>query len=340
MAIITLSLNPSENNAVYDLLIIGAGIAGLAAGWAAKQDGYSVIILDKGCDVGGRLATRRIDGYIFNHGAQFITSKSPDFTKILQSATTAGAATRWQIDPNKKVYVGSPTMQSIPKFVAHGLSIYQNTTVKKITRESGGIVCEDTNGQRILAQKVVCTAPAPQSAELLVDEFPELAATAKSASYAPCWTVMLGLSNDSNIPSGPTIAPQNNIGWAVRETARPNCETYKPALTIQADSDWSRTHVNDEPEAVITQLIEKWKKATGCNLQNILYASAHSWLYAKVIIPANASAIIHQHNLVLAGDWLGGARVEYAFKSGIKAYKILHQTIFKKTAKPQHGHNI
>ena len=53
-----------------DILIIGAGIAGLAAGRMAQQAGLKVMIIDKGRRVGGRVSTRRIDGFVFNHGAR------------------------------------------------------------------------------------------------------------------------------------------------------------------------------------------------------------------------------------------------------------------------------
>ena len=93
---------PSSNGSPhYDLLIIGTGIAGLAAGRMAQQAGLKVMLIDKGQRVGGRVSTRRIDGFVFNHGAQFTTSRSADFGNILQAASTAGMATDWQIGDKK-----------------------------------------------------------------------------------------------------------------------------------------------------------------------------------------------------------------------------------------------
>ena len=94
-----------------DLLIIGAGIAGLAAGRMAQQAGLKVIMIDKGRRVGGRVSTRRIDGFVFNHGAQFVTSKSSDFGDVLHAANTAGMATNWQIEDKKTVVIGTPMMR-------------------------------------------------------------------------------------------------------------------------------------------------------------------------------------------------------------------------------------
>ena len=90
----------------YDLLIIGAGIAGLAAGRMAQRAGYSVMLIDKGRRVGGRVSTRRSDGFMFNHGAQYITARTDEFTEALSAATSAEMAGSWQIDPAKNVVIG------------------------------------------------------------------------------------------------------------------------------------------------------------------------------------------------------------------------------------------
>ena len=57
----------------YDLIILGSGIAGLAAARLAEKDNKSVLVVDKGRRLGGRVSTRRKNGFLFNHGAQFVT---------------------------------------------------------------------------------------------------------------------------------------------------------------------------------------------------------------------------------------------------------------------------
>ena len=113
----TLPPPSSEASPHFDLLIIGAGIAGLAAGRMAKQAGLQVLLIDKGRRIGGRVSTRRIDGFVFNHGAQFATSKSSDLGDVLRAANTAGMATNWQIEDKKTVVIGTPMMRAIPMFL-------------------------------------------------------------------------------------------------------------------------------------------------------------------------------------------------------------------------------
>ena len=67
-----------------DVVVIGAGIAGLIAAGELKRAGLHVLVLDKGRGVGGRIATRRIGGATFDHGAQFITQRNPRFAAVLE----------------------------------------------------------------------------------------------------------------------------------------------------------------------------------------------------------------------------------------------------------------
>ena len=324
--IMTVPAPSSQASPHFDLLIIGAGVAGLAAGRMAQQAGLKVMMIDKGRRVGGRVSTRRIDGFVFNHGAQFVTSQSSDFGDVLHAANTAGMATNWKIEDKKTVVIGTPMMRAIPLFLANDLPIQQNRRIARIIRKTDHIQCVDTDDVPVTAKKVICTAPAPQTTVLLADDFPDLAATASHAAYAPCLTVMLGLADDEMLPKMPVKSTQHDIGWAICETARPAAAQHRPALTIQADAAWSVAHKDDTADSIIKQLIEKYQLATGCQISSVLHAYAHRWLYAKVTTPSPADAIICQKNLAIAGDWLGGARIEHAFTSGQRAFLALNQT--------------
>ena len=59
------------------VIIIGAGIAGLCCAKRLISSGFDVSIFEKSRGIGGRLASRRIDNGIFNHGAASL----PDFRK-------------------------------------------------------------------------------------------------------------------------------------------------------------------------------------------------------------------------------------------------------------------
>ena len=50
------------------IVIVGAGISGLAAAWFLHRKGFSVCVLEAGDRVGGVIDTEAIDGYLIERG--------------------------------------------------------------------------------------------------------------------------------------------------------------------------------------------------------------------------------------------------------------------------------
>ena len=119
----------------------------------AQQAGQKIMLIDKGRRVGGRVSARRSDGFVFNHGAQFATSRSSDFGDMLRAASTAGMAANWQIEDTKMVVIGKPMMRAIPLFLANNLPIQQNRRIASIVRKTDYIQCVDTDDIPITAKK-------------------------------------------------------------------------------------------------------------------------------------------------------------------------------------------
>ena len=71
------------------VVVVGAGIAGLVAARELSSK-HEVVVVDKGRGVGGRLATRRAGDASFDHGAQFITTRSEWFTSLIADTRSAG----------------------------------------------------------------------------------------------------------------------------------------------------------------------------------------------------------------------------------------------------------
>ena len=78
-----------------DVLILGAGLAGLHAARVLHAAGRTVRVLDKGRGVGGRAATRRWDGVPADHGAQFFTARSPEFRAQVADWEARGVCFPW-----------------------------------------------------------------------------------------------------------------------------------------------------------------------------------------------------------------------------------------------------
>ena len=85
-----------------DVLVIGAGLAGVAAAVAAQDAGLDVRVIDRGRRPGGRMASRRLretgtdfDGRVVDHGASYFTVRDVDFTEAVNSLIDRGIVRPW-----------------------------------------------------------------------------------------------------------------------------------------------------------------------------------------------------------------------------------------------------
>lgn len=62
----------------HDVIIIGAGLAGLAAARACVKAGFATLVLEGADDVGGRLTTDRVDGFLLDRGFQVLLDSYPE----------------------------------------------------------------------------------------------------------------------------------------------------------------------------------------------------------------------------------------------------------------------
>lgn len=311
---------------LFDVVVLGSGMAGLAAARRAAASGLSVCVLDKGRRIGGRVSTRRADGFTFNHGAQFLTARDSDFIEDCGAAIDAGKMAQWHV-AGRDAFCGAPTMRDFPAFLGENLTVRQGFEVTQISQDETidhAVTFTTADGDSISGRRAVITAPAPQTERLLAEAAPELAASAGAARYAPCWTGMYGFEARSVPPhSQPYRADSGPVGWAVWEAHRPSGNGG--ALTVQAAPDWSEEHLEEDADAVAAAMLSAYLVVAGVAPGKPVYAAAHRWRYARVTRPVpQDSAIINQtHTIAIAGDWCVGARVEDAYLSGRRAMEML-----------------
>jgi putrescine oxidase len=86
-----------------DVVIVGAGAAGLTAADALKRAGLSVAVLEARDRVGGRLWTEEIDGAVLELGGQWV---SPDQHALIETVADLGLETYSRYRDGDSVYVG------------------------------------------------------------------------------------------------------------------------------------------------------------------------------------------------------------------------------------------
>jgi renalase len=78
-----------------DVIVVGAGIAGLALARELHALGREALVLERAHGVGGRCATRRVEGQPVDHGVAFLHGRDPRFLEELDRLGDAALIPDW-----------------------------------------------------------------------------------------------------------------------------------------------------------------------------------------------------------------------------------------------------
>ena len=67
------------------VIVVGAGIAGLTAAYSLKEQGISVKVIDAADRVGGRMTSDELNGHVVDRGAQFLSSEYSIIAGLLKN---------------------------------------------------------------------------------------------------------------------------------------------------------------------------------------------------------------------------------------------------------------
>jgi renalase len=306
------------------VVIVGAGIAGLACARRLAQEGMQPILFDKGRGIGGRMATRRADGLQFDHGAQYVTAKGAGFTAVLRDLAAAGDAAPWPDGSGRARVVGTPGMATLGKALAAGLDVRQGVQINTIRPGDGGWLLRAGDACHAAA-RVVITVPAPQVAELISADHP-LAALLGGVRMDPCLTLMAGITAPP--PYVTREAPDESLAWIAQDSAKPGRPAGGAvAWVAQASPAFSAAHLEDSPAAITARMLPMLCDRLGVTADRVTHAAAHRWRYARVTVSLGQPFLRDAgRSLYLGGDWCIGPRVEAAWTSGTAiAHDLLAQ---------------
>lgn len=296
------------------VVVIGAGIAGLACARRLADAGLSPLVLDKGRGIGGRVATRRAGDFQFDHGAQYVTAQNAGFAAVLGAVRAAGDLADWPDDEGRRRSVGTPGMSALPKALGRGLDIRQNTQVTRVERTSEGWALHMADSV-LHAARVVVTVPAPQVAGLLGPDHP-LVAALSPVRLAPCLTLMAAIAAPAPFTSRQDR--DDPLAWIAQDSAKPGRPQGAATLWVaQAGQDFSQAHLERDTAAIAAAMLPLLCDRLGASPDRVTHAAAHRWRYARVTqalgqpFLTDATGTLH-----LGGDWCIGPRIEAAWDSG------------------------
>jgi glycine/D-amino acid oxidase-like deaminating enzyme len=85
----------------HDVVVVGAGLAGLACARTLTASGRDVVVLEAADDVGGRVRTDRVDGHLLDRGFQILLTAYPELGRWVD----AEELDLRRFDPGAAVYV-------------------------------------------------------------------------------------------------------------------------------------------------------------------------------------------------------------------------------------------
>jgi predicted NAD/FAD-dependent oxidoreductase len=164
---------PSED-ILWDVVIVGGGMAGLTAAQRLAAAGKRCLILEKSRGFGGRASLRRNDSWVADLGAQFVSHGGPVWNRLLAHhephliRTTLGEPTGL-----RTVWAHHFGMNALVKgLVAVNNSMVTTQLASKVVRldfenPTGHWRIGCDNGMSAKAQHLLLTCPLPQALDLV-----------------------------------------------------------------------------------------------------------------------------------------------------------------------------
>jgi renalase len=312
------------------IAIIGAGLTGLTLAHELQKI-CNITVFEKARGVGGRMATRYIDGYEFDHGAQYFTARTGLFQQLIQMIIEKNVITRWdarfaEIDHNQVVrevvwnaanphYVAMPRMNALCKFLARNLDLRFKTKVKTIKPGYTWQLLDEHDVDLGSYDWVIVTAPAEQTTQLMPGSF-KFRDDINAINMHSCYSLMLGVDADPGFTFDAALVTNADISWITVNSTKPGRPTL-PTILVHSSNEWADKHLEQDLNTVTDHLCTELKRVTGFDSRQAKLLLVHLWRYANIDKQVHADGFIDaEQKLVACGDWCIKASVESAFLVG------------------------
>jgi len=285
-----------------------------------------VTVFEKSRGASGRLATRRHEEFVFDHGAQFFTARSQQFLEYLTPYLANGSVQGWNPRlmtlggprPYKRQwfephFVAVPTMAAWLKHMAESLDVRSQQPIVSSCYQDGQWFLHDAHDNRHGPYEwVICTAPAPQTAAL----FPALTERLSRVRMTGCWALLMGFDKAPGPLNWDAAVVHNSpLSWLAWNQTRPG-RSGPPALVAHSSNDWAEEHEHWTKDEVEIGLGTALRECCGIDPGQARFCQVHRWRYAATRVDLGAPYLADfQCSLAAAGDWCLQGRLEGAFLS-------------------------
>jgi predicted NAD/FAD-dependent oxidoreductase len=314
------------------IAIIGAGLSGLNCARHLALAGHSVTVFEKSRSLAGRCATRRWEGHVVDHGAQYFTARTDTFRHDLETicpgeilpleAPVIGSdGTEIPATDSARFYHRQGNNRLGPALLASSptISVHKEHTLQQLEPTISGWRLQFAEGSVAEFSHVILSLPSPQTARLL-----DLG-TIEPNLYAPCLTGFFLLPESW---PGRTREVYGRYTEDAHEGLWSACENHKAGrvqtgctvLVAQASPGWSQRFLETEPSVWLPEMGQLVAQAWGLS-PNWAATFGHRWRFARRTQKLSPPAL--PQGILLTGDSLCRSRVEDVWLMGAQTAQEL-----------------
>lgn len=304
-------------------------------------------MIDKSRGVGGRCATRRIEGQPVDHGIAFLHGASAFFLDAVAEVGAAGAGTPLPDWPRAVRGSGTPCqpaafapgesrlafaegVSALPKHLARGLPLRLASRVVALEIDRAAIAAALEDGTRVEAPTLVLALPLEQARELLdplprgIPELDGVRELLAMIATLPCLTLIAAYPHEASEPlDWDACYPESSRTLLL--LSHDSAKRRNPALRMivyQAHPGWSHEHLEEDSERWAAAMLEEAGRLLGPWAARPLFHQAHRWRYARVDRGTELASPVRLDlpgggRLGLAGELFSpGGGIEAAYLSG------------------------
>jgi renalase len=322
-----------------DVLVVGAGIAGLMAAQTLLDQRVSVTVLERQDHPGGRLATREVGPGRADHGAQFFTARSPEFRAWVDRWLAADLAYAWStgwsngslgsIPPDGHPrYAVRGGMRALADHLAKALPVRYKAALTVITIQDNNWLAVDDKGRLYTASALVLALPVPLALQLLrageIPLTPGDQAALGAIRYEPCLAGLFWINGSVRLPEpGAIQRPNAPITW-ISDNRRKGISPEATVLTIHAGPSYSR-ELWKLPDWQVLVALQSPLRLYMDYEADMVQLHLERWVHATPATPHPDRYLVAADlpPLVFAGDAFGVTTIEGAALSGLAAGALL-----------------